>query len=260
MTPVQAHAACDFLYALWQDGLRVDALPDELRPHMPAEGYAVQAWIEERSATPPFGWKLAATSLAGQAHIGVDGPLIGRILAERVIGNGGECALGSNLMRVAELEFAFRFAEDITPGTPLSDGDLLNRIGSLHPAIEIPDSRFDNFERVGAPQLIADNACAHRFLLGAEAPDLWRGLDLAAHAVRGTINDGPPRPGIGSNVLGGPLIALRWFVDEMSALGITIRAGQIVTTGTCLPPMTIAPGDRVHGDFGALGQVSIAIS
>src|SRR3546814_16119974 len=84
------------------------ALPDGLRPESRAEGYAVQAGLERFSAAPSFGWKIAATSVAGQRHIGVDGPLAGRILAEQVHEPGSAIGIGHNRMRVAELEFAFR--------------------------------------------------------------------------------------------------------------------------------------------------------
>ena len=42
--------------------------------------------------------------------------------------------------------------------------------------------------------------------------------------------------------------------------GLGLRAGQFVTTGTCMPPLAIAPGDRVVADFGVLGQVSAAFT
>ena len=38
----------------------------------------------------------------------------------------------------------------------------------------------------------------------------WRDLDLAAHQVTGFIADGPAQPGVGSNVLGDPRVALTW--------------------------------------------------
>ncbi len=44
--------------------------------------------------------------------------------------------------------------------------DVMAAVDSLHPAIELPDSRNLDFARVGAPQLIADNACAGWFILG----------------------------------------------------------------------------------------------
>jgi len=68
------------------------------------------------------------------------------------------------------------------------------------------------------------------------------------------------RDGIGANVLGDPRVALAWLANELSALGITLRAGQVVTTGTCLVPLEIAPGDHVRMDFGALGRVECSLS
>src|SRR6185312_12044678 len=115
MKQEEMRAASELLYRNWLEQTRIDALPAGLRPRDRAEGYAVQAFIVEHTRAPLFGWKIAATSLAGQAHIGVDGPLAGRLLAERVIADGGNCPLGNNLMKVAELEFCFRMGEDLAP-------------------------------------------------------------------------------------------------------------------------------------------------
>jgi 2-keto-4-pentenoate hydratase len=258
MTTDQQRAASDLLYRHWQDQTRIDALPEDLRPADRAEGYRVQAFIEEHTQKPLFGWKIAATSIAGQAHINVDGPLAGRLLAERVIADGGDCPLGNNLMQVAEMEFAFRMAEDLPPRpAPYTQEEVMARVASLHPAIEIPDSRFHDFTLVGSAQLVADNACAHRFVLGAAAD--WRGIDLAAHQVRAFKGDAVAGEGSGANVLGDPRIALTWLTNELSRHGLTLKAGEVVTTGTCVKPVEIAVGDRIEGDFGPLGRVSVAI-
>ncbi len=154
MTPDQD--ACALLYRHWREGTVLEALPPDLRPADRAQAYKIQAFLEDYSAAPLFGWKIAATGLAGQRHIGVDGPLAGRLLAERVIADGGECALGANRMRVAELEFAFRMGSDLTPrDTDYTQDDVLAAVASLHPAIELPDSRFAHFETAGLPQLVA---------------------------------------------------------------------------------------------------------
>lgn len=254
-------AASDLLYDLWIHGRRIDQLPAELRPVTRADGYAIQALLERYSGSSLFGWKIAATSAAGQAHIHVDGPLAGRLLAERVIPNGGVCSLQGNLMCVGELEFAFRMSQDIGPrATPYSVAEVMGRVATLHPAIEIPDSRLAAFENAGAAALIADNACAHDFLLGTACPPLWRSLDLATHRVWGYVGDGPPRPGIGSNALGDPRLALAWLANELSQHGCALRAGEVVTTGTCLVPLPVRPGDRLRGDFGVLGEVSVTFA
>lgn len=252
-------AASDLLYGHWMEGSRIGELPEGIRPADRSEGYRIQARLERRSAAPLFGWKIAATSAAGQAHIGVDGPLAGRLLAERVIPDGGVCPYGNNHMRVAEIEFAFRMGETLVPrDRAYSMDEVLSAVTSLHPSIEIPDSRYNVFERVGAPQLIADNACAHYFVAGPAETRLWQDIDLATYEVTGYVNE-RPASGIGSNVLGDPRLALQWLVNELSRLGIPLQAGQLVTTGTCLPPMAICAGDKVRGDFGALGSVSVSV-
>lgn len=261
MTPQNMKAACELLYSHWSAETRIDALPNHLRPQNRAEGYGVQAFLEGYSAKPLYGWKIAATSSAGQSHIGVDGPLAGRLLAERVIADGGTCPLGNNLMQVAELEFAFKMADDLPPrAEPYTQEEVFCRVATLHPAIEIPDSRFEAFERAGAAQLVADNACAHRFLLGAPSNDSWRELDLAAHTVQALRNGADAGQGLGANVLGDPRIALTWLANELSRHGLTLGRDQVVTTGTCIKPLVIGVGDRIAGDFGVLGGVCIAIA
>lgn len=249
-------AASALLVGHWRAGTRLPGLPPALRPRTRAEGYAIQARLLAPGA-PLYGWKIAATSTAGQKHIAVDGPLAGRILAERVRPDGGAVPLANSNMRVAEVEFAFRFGRDLPPrAEPYGQDEVLASVESLHPAIEIPDSRFEDFTAVGAAQLIADNACGHEFILGPAATADWRALDLAAYRVRALRNGGEEHLGIGANVLGDPRLALTWLANELSGLGITLRAGEVVTTGTCLVPITVAPGDRIEADFGALGGVS----
>lgn len=260
MNQNEMQAACALLYDHWRDGTQLEALPPELVPADRAEAYRVQALLEGRSQAPLYGWKIAATSLAGQRHIGVDGPLAGRILAERVIPDGGACLLGNNLMKVAELEFAFKMGRDLHPrAQPYTQNEVLAAVESLHPAIELPDSRFLHFEQAGLAQLIADNACAHRFVLGPAATADWRSLDLASHRGCMFRNRTVAEKGVGSNVLGDPRIALTWLANELSAHGETLKAGQIVTTGTCVKPVAIAQGEYFEGDLGVLGRVSVSI-
>jgi 2-keto-4-pentenoate hydratase len=259
MTVDRLQAASDLLWEHWQHGTRIGGLPDRLQPFTREEGYAIQARLERRSRHPLFGWKIAATSRAGQAHIAVDGPLAGRLLRERVRGRGESVPLGRH-MRVAEAEFAFRMARDLAPRpSPYSVPEVLDAVATLHPAIEVPDSRYEDFTIVGAPQLIADNACAHYFVLGDASPDEWGAADLVQHRVTGSIEGRHSREGSGANVLGDPRVALAWLVNELSSLNITLRAGEVVTTGTCLVPLEIAPGDRVIADFGRLGVVDAHI-
>ena len=260
MTPNQINEAADTFWRAWQLGAAIDHLPAADRPATRADGYAVQARLDDRSAKPIAGWKIAATSNAGQKHINVSGPLAGRLLAERVHADGNAFSMAGNRMAVAEAEFVFRMASDLPPrAQPYSVDETLGAVADLYLGIEVPNSRFANFVTAGEAQLIADNACAHEFVLGPRVAVPWRALDLAAHRVHARVTGTArsyERDGIGANVLGDPRVALAWLANELSQLGMTLRAGQIVTTGTCVVPLEIVAGDAVRADFGALGAVS----
>lgn len=258
-TPQSAQEAAAILLDRWQTQTTIDTLPPSCRPVSRTQAYRVQQAMLSLSGRRGYGWKIAATSAAGQSHIGVDGPLAGRLHDTQVYADGSLLALGNNLMRVAELEFAFVMARSLPPrDSAYGVEEVMAGVGTLHPAIEIPDSRFRHFVSAGAAQLIADNACADRFVLGPSAPADWRKLDLSAHRVTGEVTGLGSIDGIGRNVLGDPRIALCWLVNELSSQGITLAAGEVVTTGTCVTPVPIAPTSRVTGDFGVLGQVSVS--
>lgn len=252
-------AASDFLTTLWQKGRHTEGMPPALRPQTRAEAYAVQTRVEALSARPLAGWKIAATSAAGQKHINVSGPMAGRLLAEKIVPVGETVQLGANRMLVAEVEFVFRMGADLPPrGTPYSVEEVLDGVEALHLGIEVPDSRYLVFEKAGEEQIIADNACADQFVLGPEVTAGWRDRDLAAHVVHGVSSRGVVHEGRGANVLGDPRIALTWLANELSGLGVALEQGQIVTTGTCCVPVPVAPGDTVTGDYGAFGRLAVA--
>ena len=253
----QIAAASEILVKHWRDGTKLDALEPRLRPQSRAEGYAIQAALERRSSGKLFGWKIAATSEAGQRHINVTGPLAGRIMSDTLIADGGTASMKGNEMRVGEPEFAFRMGRDLPPrATAYTVDEVLAAVGTLHPAIEIPDSRFVDFVGAGEAQLIADNACAHLFVLGPATAADWRAMDLVEERPQITLR-GERFTGHGRNVLGDPRVALAWLANELRELVLTLRAGEVVTTGTCHPPLPIQAGDHFAADFGVLGKVSV---
>ncbi|HKQ25475.1 MAG TPA: fumarylacetoacetate hydrolase family protein [Burkholderiales bacterium] len=251
-----AEQAARIIWNTWQANDRIDGLPTDCRPTTRREGYKVQSEVARLSGHASFGWKIAATSRAGQKHIGVDGPLAGRLFENRAFQSDATVPMINNLMKVAEAEFAFRMARNLPPRTTayLME-EVLDAVASMHPAIEIPDSRYHEFSKVGAAQLIADNACANYFVLGPATSAEWRRHDLAEHPVSAWVNGKLARDGKGANVLGDPRLALTWLVNELSAVGEPLRAGLVVTTGTCVVPVDISRGDHVVADFGLFGRI-----
>jgi 2-keto-4-pentenoate hydratase len=253
--------AARLLLSSWESTTRIDALPPEYHPADRAEGYAAAARLAVLTGEEVAGWKIAATSEAGQRHINVDGPLAGRILRHRLKPDGAAVALGDNIMRVAEAEFAFSFGIDLPPRPlPYTTDEAMAAVTSLHLSIEVPDSRYRDFTKVGAPSLIADTACASWLVLGPAVGTAWRRLDLSLQRVTGWRNGVQVAEGSGKAVLGDPRLALTWFVNEAAAHCGGARAGQFVTTGTCIVPLAIAPGDTIRMDYGELGSIGATIT
>jgi 2-keto-4-pentenoate hydratase len=74
--------------------------------------------------------------------------------------------------------------------------------------------------------------------------------------VRAFKNGALAREGSSANVLGDPRKALTWLANDRSKRSPGLRAGDIVTTGTCVKPLEIRPGDKVVADFCKLGRVA----
>ena len=261
-----ATAAAAIMYQHLHQGSVLEGLQDNLRPQSRTEGYQIQARLEEAMDSQRKGWKIAATSIAGQKHIGLNGPIAGRIMANMMVKTGQPVPFGANRMRVAEAEFVFCMKTDLLPRPNLYEtAEVMAGVASLHLGLEFPDSRFADFAAAGEGQLIADNACGYKFMMGKAVSDIWRDLDLSKHAVSGRVAgaDGQMRAeytGSGGNVLDCPTIALTWLVNELSAQNMPLRAGEFVTTGTTTLPMAILPGDQIEADFGALGRISCQLS
>jgi 2-keto-4-pentenoate hydratase len=254
-----AREASEILLKHWQDGTTLTTLPAHLKPTSIAEGLEIQAFAESLTLSPLWGWKIAATSAAGQGHINVDRPLAGRILKERVTPYGQPVSLDKNHMKVAELEFAFRIGQDIEPreDRPWRVQEIMDKIDGLFIGSELPDSRYEDCTIIGAAGLLADNACADRYVLGPEIKE-WKAVDLVSYPVKGWVVGREAESlseGKGGNVLGDPRIAMTWLANELGSFGIVLLKGQFVTTGTCIVPISVKAGERMVGDFGHLGRI-----
>ena len=174
------------------------------RPTAPRATRSRPSWQNYR-ARRIVGWKIAATSSAGQQHIRVDGPLAGCLLSARAVEAGARVSLAGNNMKVAEAEFAFRMGQPLPKrALAYSVAEVLAAVASLHPAIEVPDSRYEDFTRVGAAQLIADVACACWFLIGPAARADWRARRSGAARRRGLSQRRARRAGLRRQCAGRP--------------------------------------------------------
>jgi 2-keto-4-pentenoate hydratase len=253
----RSRRAAALLWDRWRAGDRVDALPPELRPSTVAQAWPIQAALTEL-AGPRIGWKIAASSTAGQQHIGVPGPIAGPLLEPGALRSGGGAPLRS--MAAAEPEIAFRLGADLLAADGPHDRDtVLGAVAEVRPAIELPDSRYTEPAAVGAAQLVADLACAAYVVVG-EPVERWSFEELRTRRVDLRRNGEIVSTGAGSNALGDPCAALLWLVEEVTRHGSDLRAGELIITGAAAPPRTVRTGDVVSGEVEGAAPVTVTIT
>ena len=252
--------AAEILWKNWQAGTCIETLPEACKPADIEAGYKVQRALVEVSGQKPIGYKIAASSQAGQANLKITHPVYGRLLASQCLTSGDNAKWIDHPMSVAELEFAFRFDRDVPVRTePYEMDEVMDYVGAMHIGIELPGSRFIDAAAAGIAQIIADNASANIYVLGPKASGDWREIDLAAHKVKMIVDEEEKTKGQGADALGDPRLALTWLVNELSQQGIAMEQGQLVTTGVCGMPVPVSRGQKVIGDFGVFGKVSVGL-
>lgn len=237
----------------------MDALPEDCRPQSVQDAYRIQDALIELIDDVTFGWKVGATNEMAQQSFGIDSPFSGRLLVSRAVKSPATVKASLFSMCAIECEVAFAMDRDLpASGNPYALEDVFQVANEVHPAIEIVDSRFTDFRSVGGPSAIADNGLDGGFVYG-KAVKGWRTMELEAHTVSLIVNGSRVGQGSGAAVLGHPVNALHWLVNNVTGRGMDIRKGELVTTGTWTGIYMAQPGDVVCADFGELGRIELRI-
>jgi len=128
------------------------------------------------------------------------------------------------------------------------------------PTIELVSHRYvGTAAEVGGLRLVADNALAAALVVGPRNdPSVAPTLPTAPVAM---VLDGTEvARGDGSAVLGDPVEALVWLANELADRGLGLRAGDVVTTGSCTGLTPLPTGTTGRNDAGALGVVEAVVA
>ncbi|MFC4540650.1 2-keto-4-pentenoate hydratase [Halosolutus amylolyticus] len=220
-----------------------------------ADGYAIQRRVTDRRQPeegPPIGYKVGCTSPGVQEELGIDEPIFGRVPAETVR-SGGPLDVDGLIDPRVEPEIAFVLGEDLDgTATPI---DVLAATRMIVPVIEVVDCRIDEWD-VRAPEAVADNALAGRLVVG-DCPTDPTEIDLAFEGVHVLKNGTLEATGIGADVLGTPVAAVRWLAGMLADRDAHLAEGDLVSTGSVTPMVPFEPGDVIEVRFGTIGSVSI---
>lgn len=227
-------------------GLGPDAPADE------AAAWAVQREVLRHRGGTIGGWKCAAPP--GKPHSGALLPAAGIRPSPCTWPVPGGERIG------LETEIAFRMARDLPARIePYGREEVLDAVAAALPAVELVTSRYVDPAAVPLLEAMADSVAHGGLVTGADVPG-WRAMDLPSLVVRQSYRGEIQVRRPGGNPAGDPVISLVWLANHLPTMGMLLRAGEVVTTGSCTGLTWVEPGGRVEAGFDGFGEVVVELA
>jgi 2-oxopent-4-enoate/cis-2-oxohex-4-enoate hydratase len=245
----------DELFTSWQSRIAIDPLTEREPSITVEEAYQVQQHLIARRLALGdriVGKKIGLTSRVVQKALGVNEPDFGQLLASMVVTDSVEAA--SMLQPRAEGEVAFLLEHDLQ-GPGVTNADVIRATRAVMPCFEIVDSRIRNW-KIKLQDTVADNGSSARFVLGDRAVPIAE-VDLATCGMVLEKNGVIESTGAGAAALGSPVNCVTWLANALGKLGMPLKAGEIILSGSLGAMLPAAAGDVFNLSIGGLGNASI---
>ncbi len=200
------------------------------------------------------GKKIGVTSQVVMDMLGVNQPDFGHLLSGMVFNEGQPLSMGQFIAPKAEAEVAFILARDLE-GPGVTAADVLRATDCVMPCFEIVDSRIKDW-KIRIQDTVADNASCGVLTLGGTRRSP-RQLDLALAGMVLEKNGEIVSTSCGASVQGSPVNAVAWLANTLGRLGIGLKAGDIILSGSQSPLVPVVAGDSLYCTVGGLGGTSV---
>lgn len=249
--PINVTMAARLFHEANEAGKKIDALPPEALPQSEEEADAIQDEVA-RLTGPVCAWKVGAATPHST-------PSRAPIHAKTLFLDPGHIPAAMFSHIGAEAEIVYKFSKDlVSNGTALSLEEILDAVESIHPAIEILDTRF--------PKLGSQPPLAHRadqgnhgaLIVGAPIAN-WRSISPQTQRVILEINGEVASDKIDGNTAGNPENLLVWLANQGAKSLGGIKAGQYVTTGSCSGTIMVTAPVQLKATLAGYGSLSLTI-
>lgn len=254
-TPFDAQAAARLLAAVWRGQAPIESA--RILPPTREAAFELQfATAELLGAVDGIGgWKVGAKgpdAMPNAAPLPRQGLLPDGALVPT--GPGTQ----STRMRGVELELAVRLGQDL-PGRelPWTRQEIAQRIDAVFPALEVVETRLADWRTSDALAQLGDLQTHGALVLGAAGRVAPGSLDLRDLEACLTFDGQPVASTRGANPAGDLWRLLDWLAQHAQRMGRPLRAGQVITTGSCTGMLFAPEGCVVVGELSGLGRVSL---
>lgn len=200
------------------------------------------------------GVKMGLTSRAKMAQVNVDEVVWGRLTDAMRLEEGAPLSLKRFVHPRIEPELAFLLKAPLTGA--VTAAEAMAAVGAIAPAMEIIDSRYQNF-KFALADVIADNSSSSGFVVGDWArPD----QDFSNLGLVMEVDGRPVEIGSTAAILGNPARALVAAARLAGAALGRLEAGWIVLAGGATAAHSLKAGERVRLTMQNLGSASIRVT
>lgn len=224
-----------------------------------AFSYATQEalWPLMAADAAIVGWKVGLTTPRMQQMCGVDEPIVGAILAGRVLASPARVAARDHVRLGAESEIALRIGRPVPAGA--GPDAALACVDAVCAAFELIEDWGADYGRLSAATLVADNAWNAGLVTGP--PRAAAGFGSLAGRKGVLSRDGERQDeGSSSDVLGDPANALAWVAAHLAERGRPLQPGQWVSTGSIVPTRFVEPGQTWRFEVEGLDPVELVVT
>jgi 2-keto-4-pentenoate hydratase len=246
----------------------VAALAAKIAARQPAESYgpglsvadglcAQQKLVEKLKPAlgAVVGYKAGLTNTAVQQRFGVPHPVRGTLLAGMILKDGAtvDAAFGAAPLFESDLVVTVKDA-----GIHGAKGhvDMLRHLDAVVPFLELPDLVLAKGAHMDGGVLTAINVGARLGVTGTPIP-VEATQDFADRLAKMTVvlTDDTGREiakSPGTAILGHPLDAVAWLVEDLGRAGITLKPGDMLSLGSFSPLSPPAAGRTVTARYEGL--------
>ncbi len=226
-------------------------LPESCRPADIDTALAIQNRVTELMGETVGGWKCG---LLPKPEMVMLAPVLKSTLFRtspvQVVGAPGKI----------EPEVAFVLGKDIAPrSTPYTNDEIRSFIGESRFVLELLGARYKNTVDVTYPELLADSYNNYGLFIGPAIPGA---LDRPLESLQVKITS--PSATIvereGKHPSGHPMKSFAWLVNYLSARGVTMKAGEVVTTGSYAGVVEVPIGEPITVVLSDFGTIEIKLT
>ena len=250
-------AMAQYLWDARRARRRYRNLPDDLRPASIAEAYAAQE-AYYRLAAPVYGAvagaKIATTTKVMQQLMGIDHPCGGAIFARTIHASPARLRLADFVNMRLESEIALSLGTALpAAGAPWTRESVAPAVAGAMAAFELIEDRNADYAQTEAASLIVENCWNGGVVIGTPRP--MTPPALAGIAGRLTIDGKIAGEGRAED----PYATLAWLANHLAERGRDLAAGMVVITGSVIPTMSIAAGQRAVFTVEGLGEAILDV-